>query len=239
MNLSVLFQFLRRHFPRIVAILFWLSAILAIHLTLQHNHLTLVQLAAKLEVVMATHWYGPVLFFVIFIFRPFTLIPAIILVALGGRIFGLEVGFIVGLFAKTASAIIPYYGGRLFAGELDAGEVHGKIRRLSQRIARFLRRNAFEALVAMRLVHVPYDVVSFVAGNLYMPFRVFIGGTFVGNIAGVYGFTALGASLHGDVISGKLHVDLPLVISSLAVFTASIIASCLLRRHVNETAASV
>jgi uncharacterized membrane protein YdjX (TVP38/TMEM64 family) len=230
---------LRCYLPQIMTILVWVGTIGGLMYVLRTQHLTLIQLAEEVELFIADHWYGPLIFLLVFLIRPFTLIPAILFVAIGGRIFGAGLGFVYGLTAMTASAIIPYYAGRLFAGELDAGENLGKFRRAAQRIARFLRRNAFEALVTLRMAYVPYDITSVVAGNIHVPLRVFINATIIGNLSVVYTFAALGAALDGDLSEGNFSVNYTLVALSVASFFAGLFIARRLRRHLRQHAGMI
>ncbi len=223
-------RWIKHHIPQIMAIFFWISMISLIYTTLDSNNITLEQFLINLESDITRNWYGAVAFIILFaLFRPFTLIPAIILVALGGRIFGVWEGFIYGLIAKTLSAVIPYYAGQLFAGDVQTEESANPLRRMGQRLAIFLRGNAFESLVVLRLAHIPYDAVSFAAGNVHIPLRMFMLATFVGNISGTYAFAALGASVEGSIFDGDYHFNVGLLISSLVVFVVSIGAARYLR----------
>lgn len=233
--------FIRRYGLQAAAVTFWLGAVLVLYYVLQAKNITLSQLADQLETEMAAHWYGPVIFFVVFLVRPFTLIPGIAFVALGGVIFGFGGGFVYSLLSLTASAIIPYQAGRLFAAEIEAedtpdtSEAPGRFRRIMQRMAQFIRQNAFESILALRLAYAPYDIVSVVAGNIHVPFRVFLLATFVGNISVTFTFTAIGVSLEGGVFDERLQAsDEGLLLSSIVVFVFSIAAARYLRRDVNR-----
>lgn len=220
--------------PQIAAVFFWLGTIWLIYTYMDSNDLTFAEVIAQLETTLRDNWYGPPLFIFIFVFiRPFTLIPAIVLAALGGRVFGLEWGFVYGMIGKTLTAIIPYYAGRLFASKnIDATTFSAPgMRRSGQKIARFLHRNAFESLLAMRLINVPFDIVSFIAGNINLRFNTFMLATFLGNISDVYAFAALGASVEGDILQSDFSVNGDLVITSVLVLIVSAIIAVFLRRR--------
>lgn len=221
---------IKQHIAKIVAVLFWACILIAIYYVLDSRNLTLPQLLDDARNNLDNAWYGPPVFlFVIGILRPFTLVPTIILIAAGGMIFGLYESFIYSLIGTTISAILPYYAGMLFAVEIKPDDDLGIFRKPAQTIAQFLLDNAFESLVALRLIQGPYDIVSFVAGNINMPLRVFMLGTFVGNIPAVYVFAALGASVDVELATGQYAIDGRLIASSVAVFIASIVAAQYLR----------
>lgn len=221
------------YLPQIAAVFVWIGLILAVYIYLQLTKLTLEEAIKKLELLMITRWYGPVIFFALFLFRPFTLVPAIVFVALGGRIFGLWMGFVYGLTAMTISSVLPYYAGRLFAGQINKTRQLGGARRVSQ----FVRANPFEALLALRLVNVVYDIVSFVSGSLRVSLRVFLAATLLGNLSVAYTFAALGASLEGDIFDGELSFNGDMLFSSAVVFVISLGISRYLRSDVARRSA--
>jgi uncharacterized membrane protein YdjX (TVP38/TMEM64 family) len=185
-----------------------------------------------MEMQIREEWYGIVIFFAVFMMRPFTLVPAFVFAALGGRIFGLIPGFFLGLIASTASVTLPYYAGRLFAGKLEPQETGGKVHQLWRRIAEFIELNPFESILALRLLGgLFYDVVSFTAGYLRVSAREMFASTALGNIPITYAFVALGASLEDHISDGKIEVNLQLVASSVIVFAASLLIARYLREH--------
>ena len=230
-------RILVRHGLQLGAALFWLCMIALIFIYLDANQLTFNQLIDQVEATIRDHWFGPLIFLLIFIIlRPFTLIPAIVFAALGGRIFGVTWGFVWGMVGKTLSAVLPYCFGRLFNRDETAASAFKApgIRGVAARVERWLQENAFESLLAMRLVNVPFDIVSFMAGYITMPFKLFMLATFLGNISSVYGFAALGASIEGDLLEGDYSINIELVVSSVVVLALSALVSVYLRRRAEK-----
>lgn len=225
-------QWLKLHFTKVGAFFFWIAMIALIYYKLDSSDQTLRQFLLTAEYRMKTEWYGALTFLALFaVVRPFTLLPTMVFLALGGRIFGLGWGFVYGAAGMTASAIIPYYTGRLFQQEVPDSQAGGPVRRFIGRMANFLRINAFEALVMMRMTHIPYDLVSFTAGGLSVPFRTYLLGTFLGNLPATYPFVALGASIEGSLLDGNYVLNHGLLASSVLVFGLSIAISRYLRRR--------
>lgn len=227
--------FVRRHSMQIIAVLFWLGMIMTILHVMRQNDLNFLQFLRQLEDTMRDNWYGPLLFIFVFVIaRPFTLVPVTIFVMLGGRIYGVGLGFVYCMIGLNLTAILPYYFGLLFTrkevASLDVVPAPGW-RSMGGRIERFLRRNSFESLLAMRLSSLPFDLTSLIAGYIAMPFRVYMGATFLGNIATAYGFAALGASVEGDIYDGQYSINSELLISSVAVLLFSLFISLYLRRR--------
>lgn len=229
-------RWIKVHSPQIAAVLFWIGMIWFIFYTLDASGQTLGEFLSSLEDYIKTAWYGPLAFLILFaVFRPFILVPTIVILVLGGRIFGLVPGFLLGSFGMTLSAIIPYYAGRIFAGEEADARPVGVMRRFARRMGKFLRKNAFEALIVMRMTHVPYDGVCFAAGYIMVPFSRYWWGTFVGNIPAAYPFVALGASFEGDLLSGDYSLNEGILASSVIVFVLAFVLAWVLRRSRLQT----
>lgn len=237
--MTIIGRAIKRHWMQIIAVLFWLTMIALILHVMRRNDLNFLQFLGVLEDTMQENWYGPVLFIFVFVVaRPFTLVPVTVLVMLGGRIYGVGLGFVYCMIGLNLTAILPYYFGLLFTrrevGTLDVVPAPGW-RSVSGRIERFLRRNSFESLLAMRLSSLPFDMTSLVAGYIAMPFGAYMGATFLGNIATAYGFAALGASVEGDIYAGQYSLNSELLISSVAVLLLSLLVSLYLRRRNKNT----
>lgn len=224
-------KWLRAYVLQISAVAFWIGMIAFIFYTLDANNLTLGEFLTDLENHIQSAWYGIIAYLILFaVFRPFILVPTIIILALGGRIFGLIPGFLIGSLGMSLSAIIPYYAGRIFYSKGTEVEPVGVMRRFARRVSKFLRKNAFEALVVMRMTHVPYDGVCFAAGYIKVPFNRYWWGTFVGNIPAAYPFAALGASIEGDLLTGDYSLNEGILASSVIVFVLSMVLAWAIRR---------
>lgn len=231
---------LKEHALQIAAVLTWVGIIGLVYLFMNRNDLTLIQMVRALETFMIDNWLGPVVFFVVVVIvRPFTLVPIMAFVAVGGYVYGVGAGFALCMVVATFASLIPYYFGRLFPVDLDAKRrTRGRFSMvaIARDLARFVQRNAFEALITLRMFG-PYDVGSFVAGNLKIPLRLFLAATFVGNIAWIYAFVALGAALEDISDAGDVSVNTELIASSLVVLAISFAVSRYLRRRVNAASA--
>lgn len=212
----------------IIAIAFWLVLILAVRQFMQANNLTFNDFVNQLSLLLRGTWWGPVLYVLVYLIRPVILFPASLLTLLGGNVFGLWPGFIYVLLAGTASSIIPYGVGRWFSSDQPTeNKNHSAI----QRFVSTLRRNPFQAILIMRLIYLPYDAVSLLAGSLRVPLAIFLLATSIGNLAGTLSFVGLGASVEGDITSGSLVVNPVVITFSIVILIASVTISRLLNRY--------
>jgi len=214
-------------FP-IAAALIWIFVLLGSRHYMAVNDLTVNELAAELGDLLADHWYGVLIYIVAYLIRPVLLLPASIITALAGNVWGLGLGFAIGLVAGTLSAVVPYAGGRWFAPD---EATYDRIRENETRIGRFvtaLKDRPFQAILTMRLLYFPYDTVSAVAGGLRIGFLPFFIATAIGNIAGTFAFVGIGASISGDVTSGQMELDPTVFIFSGVILVGSLVLSRIL-----------
>ncbi len=177
--------------------------------------------AAAQELVDAASgsWWAVFAFVLAAVVRPFLLLPASILTVAMGLVFGPVVGLGVAVLALNVSAIVGYGLGGAFAGDIERDT------RLNA-WGRRLRDNSFEAVLVMRLVFLPYDVVNYFAGYLRIRWWPFIIATNIGSLPGTTSFVLLGASITRleDGISGidprMLVASVVLILGSLAVSRA-------------------
>lgn len=221
-------DWISRNRVAIVAVVIWLLIIVLVREYMQTNQLTFVDLAEQLSEVLREGWYGPLLYVIVYLLRPLILFPASLLTILGGSVFGLWPGFAYVLFAGTASAVLPYALGRWFSSDVQQDREQQSV---IQRFSRMLRQNPFQAVLTMRLIYMPYDAVSVVAGNLRISFILFFLATALGNVAGTLSFVGIGASIEGDLTSGDLSLNPGVLLFSMLILITSLGVSRLLNRY--------
>lgn len=215
------------HRRALLVVLFWLSLIVLTRQVMQANDLTFTALIEQLQSLLTGAWYGPLLYIGVYLIRPVVLFPAWLLTVLGGNTFGLAAGFIFVLLGGTLSALIPFLIGRSFtSGETSTPAEDTRL----SRFVGVLRRNPFQAVLVMRLLYLPYDGVSILAGTLRIPVLAFFAATAVGNVGGTLSFVGIGASLEGRLSSGELSVNAESLVFSFAILIVSFGLSYILNR---------
>lgn len=223
-------SWVKSHVKQLIGVAFWIGVIIATRQYMQANDLTFLELVNQLAAVLTGTWYGPLLYIVIYLLRPLILFPASLLTILAGSIFGLAFGFLWGLIAGTLSAAIPYIVGRWFSGD-ERQVVADENANALQRFIGLMKRNPFQTVLTMRLLYLPYDAVSVVAGNLRIPFVSFALATAIGNIGGSFSFVSIGASVPLENLNtGEISVN-----PATFVFGAVVLVSSLaLSRYLNK-----
>jgi uncharacterized membrane protein YdjX (TVP38/TMEM64 family) len=226
--MSKFWLWINAHRTQLIGIAFWLALIVGTQQYMQANNLTFADLTRQLQATLTEEWYGPIIYIIVYLVRPLILFPASLLTILAGNVYGLWLGFLYALLAGTASSAFPYIIGRWFASENKTGQADAQDSALS-RFVDTLRRNPFQAVLTARLLYLPYDLVSIVAGNLRISFVTFFAATAIGNIFGAFSYVGIGASIEGDIASGEISLNPAVLVLSIGVLIGSLAVSRFLK----------
>ena len=182
--------------PRIMragALLLWLSLAAAIWWYAASCGLNPVELVGQaIEILKGRTALAAAVYIVAYAVRPFFFFSAAVLTLAGGFLFGPWLGFGLTVIAANLSASVAYGIGRAFGQGLLHGEQSNS---LVFRWAQRMRSRAFETVLVMRFLLVPYDAVSYLAGLLRLSFPAFVAATALGSLTGTAQFVLIGASL--------------------------------------------
>ncbi len=190
-------QFLRAHGRALGAALFWIATIAGFTWYLRATGQDATQFGAVLRMAFEQPYIGAFIYITIYFLRPLVLFPAGILSIAAGLIYGLPLGAALSLIGGTLSAVIPYWFGRVFRSDEHDDAVDAGLRARSgwNRRLRFIDERPFQTTLAGRLLFLPYDLVSVVAGTLGAGFIPFLLATAIGNVPGSIMFAAFGSSV--------------------------------------------
>lgn len=227
---SRLRKFFNEHKLQTVAVLSWILLILAGRLYLSINHLHFLDVVKVLEHNLHDHWYGLVIYLLLFIIRPVLFVPATLLTLMAGSIWGVKLGFIYALLGATLSSIGPYFLGKWF--HIRSFEKK-ETKRNFYGLQRFITSNAFESILILRLLYMPYDLVSFLAGILQMSFWEFLIASTIGDLAGTLTFVSIGSSVRlGETEHGMFTVHYSQIALSIGIMCVTIIMSQIVKRFI-------
>lgn len=178
------------------------------------------------EVLQDSAW-GLVVYSVVYVLRPLVLFSAAVLTVAGGFLFGPWIGLAVVLVASNASAMLAFGIGRWFGAPAPAG---GMAAGSLERYAHRLRTRSFATVVVLRLLLVPYDLVSYLAGFLRIGPAAFLLGTAVGSLPGTVAFVLFGASIE-QFGGGVPSIDARTLAASAILMVASLVMVRVVRRR--------
>lgn len=229
-----IWNWMKAHKTQLGAVVFWVMLVIALRQYMTTNDLTFVELTRQLAALLTETWYGPLIYIVIYLVRPLILFPASLLTILAGNVYGLFWGMFWGLLAGTASAVVPYAVGRWFSNDNPENIEEDQDPTLIRRLVNLMKRNPFQSILTMRLIYLPYDTVSLIAGAVGIKFISFFLATLIGNIFGTFAFVGIGASVEGDITAGEFELNPVILIATAIVWVVSIGISRYLKARQNR-----
>lgn len=166
-------------------------------------------------------WWAIPGFWVVFLARPLVLLPPALLAVAAGVLFGPWLGLLVVLVGLNASGTVAWALGRSLARpEVAERRDATGARRWVER----LRANAFQTVLVMRLVMVPFDVVNYLCGYLRVRWTPFVVATAIGVIPSTVAIVLAGASVD-RLDEGVSGLDPRLLVGSVALVGVSLLVA--------------
>lgn len=214
-------SFLARHWQKIAALFFWAIILGGYQIYAWQAGLSPIGAVRELADFMAANPLGWLIFLAVYALRPLVLFPATLLTLAAGFVFGPVLGVVLTIIGANTSAMVAYYVGRFFGGEVieDGGE--GFIARNTKR----LRKNSFETVLIMRFIFLPYDLVNYTAGFLRIRALPFLLATALGSLPATLSFVLFGASVGREALAGNPELDLRILAAAAALFIMSLALS--------------
>lgn len=143
--------------------------------------------------------WGPVVYIVLYVFRPLVLFPAAVFSASAGAIWGLN-GLLYLLIGANLSALAEFLTARYFARHLVERLVRGKFSGIDQSI----EKNGFVTVLLIRLIpNVPWDIQNLALGLTKVRFRDYALATFLGILPGSFALVYFGSSFISVITNPK------------------------------------
>lgn len=219
---------LKRHTPKLIALVFWVSLIYTFQNYRIENDLSYFDVLLSLVDFFTSTLWGPVVYIAMYALRPLILFPATLLTALSGTLFGFWWGIVFTIIGENASANFAYWIGRFFGKDMKLEDS------LIGNWVEALRARPFGTVLFMRLFYVPFDLTNYGSGILKIKWSSYFIATLIGIMPGVTTFVALGAALDLEHFSENglsfNAFDQRFLILSVVIFVVSLGLSRLLKR---------
>ena len=171
--------------------------------------------------------WGPVIYIVLYVFRPLILFPAAVFSASAGAIWGLK-GLIYLVIGANLSAIAEFLIARYFAREMVEKLIKGKFSSIDQAV----EKNGFVTVLLIRLIpNVAWDIQNLALGLTKVKFRDYVLATLIGILPGSFALVYFGSSFI-SVITNPKHFWK--IIVAFIIFGAVYYLQQLLRKKQNE-----
>lgn len=221
----------RHRWARVVVTMAVWAALVAGWFAYQHAEGTsAAHTAQRLLDAAKGNWWAALAYLAASLIRPLLLFPATLVTVAAGILFGPGVGIAVAVVAANASAMTSYAVGRRFALDTTGSRSTSTVSGWADR----LRRNSFEAVLVMRLLFLPYDLVNYGCGLLRIRRRPFLAATAIGSFPGTVAFVLIGASIT-RIDRGITGINTTTLLVSFGLIAASMIGSRLIHRTKLQT----
>lgn len=212
----------KKNITRIIALIVWgaiVTSLIWYYATLQFDINTL---ALQLQKLLVSE-FGIILFFLAYVLRGLISFSATVLSVLAGSIYGFWGGIILTIFASNASSAVAYYLGRSVFSRNDTKN------QTASGLQKYLKENPFEATLIARLTFLPYDLVTYIAGALRIPFVPFIAATAIGSIPGTVAIVSFGAGIQNVLDFQNFQLQPQFIMVGVVIMVVSITISRIIR----------
>lgn len=166
---------------------------------------------------------APILYVILYTFRPFILFPASVLSLAGGLAFGPLYGTLLTMTGATAGAILAF----MFAKKPGAKRVEEKLGQRGEKLQHQLEHNGFLIVLLLRLVPIfNFDLISYAAGASKVRLLPFAVATLIGIAPGTFAYTFLGFSTGSD--------SAETIIIAVTIFAVIFIIPLLFRKKIKS-----
>lgn len=232
-----------RRNAKLVAAAVWLALFGALFFWVRARGLDTVQILELIYHTVAQHPLAPVVYVVIYAFRPLTFFPAMWLTIASGNLFGFGMGVACTIVGENLSAATAYWIARFF------GTPERKDEDASRQLAtsrQLLREQTLPTVMALRAAYLPFDLVNYACGLLRVPWWQYFFGTFIGILPPMITFVSFGATVDFESFLADIDsfnpaavIDREQLAISAGLFAASaVIAWYAHRRHKRQVVRS-
>ncbi len=133
--------------------------------------------------------WGPILILGLYALRSiFFFFPITALTIVTGSVYGPVWGSLLNILGENLAANISFALSRILGRRFVREHEHGWLKKYDD----MLRQEGFLALLFMRLLYAPFDIVNYGSGVSGIIYRQFFFGTLLGLVPGIITFTVLG-----------------------------------------------
>jgi uncharacterized membrane protein YdjX (TVP38/TMEM64 family) len=196
-------SFIQKHKLELVPLIVWLFMLAGLWLYARQNNLTLVDILKQLNDLLTSIPLGPIILLAIFLIRPLLFLPIFLLLVVVGYLYGPFWGIIMGVTGTMLSAMVAFFVSSFYGSNfLPVIQERPKIYQYADGI----KQNTFKTVSVMRLFFVQFDLVSYLAGLLRVPWTAYCGSTFLGTLPFTIGLVLIGVSIHWQKTSEWLEI---------------------------------
>ncbi len=212
---------------RTITFLIWIAVVVAFWTYSRQTGLSPFDIVHELIEFAQNSVWGPILYVLFYIVQPIVFFPSTFLTIAAGYVYGPVLGTVLAIIGSNASSVLAWLVGRFFGETLVSDRFkQSMLNRFSDR----LRTNSFQSVLLMRLIYLPYDVVSYFSGFMRLALPAFALGTFLGGLPGTISFALFGSSIEGDFLAETPTLNPWALGGAFLLFVTSVTLSRFIRR---------
>lgn len=219
-------------FLRLITFLIWVTLIATFWVYSNQSGFSAVDILRQIVDFARNSVWGPIVYISFYVVQPIVFFPSTFLTIAAGYLYGPIFGTILAIIGSNGSSVLAWFVGRFFGEALISERFKDSMfTRFSDR----LRSNSFHSVLIMRLIYLPYDVVSYFSGFMRLSLSEFMLGTMLGGLPGTISFALFGASIEGDFLATTPSINGWNLAGAILLFIISISISRLIRRPTAST----
>ncbi len=138
---------------------------------------------------------APLVYIIAMVFLPIIGAPRLILTAVGGALFSLEMGTVYAMIGSTLAGVLGYYLAYYSAANYFEAVTTNKKSRLLSALD-FTKKNNFWLIFLSRICPIThYEAINYICGTSKIPFRSFFWSTFFGIMPGTFVYVMMGDAI--------------------------------------------
>lgn len=229
-------SWLRRNGQKIAALIFWLGVAGFYWWYTSQQGLSPLDVLRLMVDWFVHSAYGPLVFIIFFAVQPLIFFPSTLMGILSGTLYGPAWGFAYAILGANGAGLITYGVGYFFGHQLlDRKETDSMIGRYLDH----LHDNAFETILIMHLIFLPYDLVNYLVGFLRIPWQPFLLATALGSLPGTLTFVLFGASMDIQELGTIPDINYYTLAGSVAMLIISLALSRFIKQRRQRTSYEV
>ncbi len=219
---------LRRNWQKVIALIFWAGVVSFYWWYTQQQGVSPLGVLRLMVDWFVSSAYGPLVFILFFALQPLIFFPSTLMGILSGTLYGPGWGFLYAILGGNGAALLTYSVGYFFGHEvLERTETDSMVGRYLER----LHANAFETILIMHLIFLPYDLVNYMVGFLRIRWQPFLLATALGSLPGTLTFVLFGASMELQTLGTVPSLNYYTLAGSAAMLIISLTLSRLIKRR--------
>lgn len=213
---------------RSLTFLIWIALITAFWTYSRQSGLSAVEILRQIVDFSQSSVWGPIIYVFFYIIQPIVFFPSTFLTIAAGYVFGPVWGTLLAIVGSNGSSVLAWFVGRFFGDALITERFKDSmLSRFSDR----LRTNSFQSVLIMRLIYLPYDVVSYFSGFMRLALPAFALGTMLGGLPGTISFALFGSSIEGDFLAETPSINGWSLAGAVLLFVVSLSISRIIQRY--------